>query len=50
MYCRHIDDLIGSGREAVGHGIGDDHSLYIEEDTRFLCIFEPALVGQEEAT
>jgi hypothetical protein len=30
--------------------IGDDHSLRIEDDTRFLCIFEPALVGQEEAT
>jgi L-ectoine synthase len=30
--------------------IGDDHSLCIEDDTRFLCIFEPALVGQEEAT
>jgi len=30
-------------------GIGDDHILRIEEDTRFLCIFEPALEGQEEA-
>ena len=29
---------------------GDDHILRIEEDTRFLCVFEPALVGQEEAT
>jgi len=118
MYCRNIEDLIGSEREALGEGwksrrfllaedglpfsvhetsvaagsilqfnyrdhsetvyclqgratltdvngnrvlpvrpgtlyvarIGDDHSLRIEEDTRFLCIFEPALVGQEEAT
>ena len=118
MYCRNIEDLIGSEREAMGEGwksrrfllaedglpfsvhetsvaagsllrfkyrnhsetvyclagratltdinnnrvlsvrpgtlyvarIGDDHSLRIEEDTRFLCIFEPALIGQEEAT
>lgn len=118
MYCRSIDDLIGSEREARGEGwksrrfllaedglpfsvhetsvaagsvlrfnyrdhsetvyclegratltdinnnrewqvrpgtlyvarIGDDHSLRIEADTRFLCIFEPALIGQEEAT
>ena len=30
-------------------GIGDDHILRIEKDTRFLCVFEPALKGQEEA-
>lgn len=30
-------------------GVGDDHILRIEQDTRFLCIFEPPLKGQEEA-
>jgi L-ectoine synthase len=30
-------------------GIGEDHILRIQKDTRFLCIFEPALEGQEEA-
>ena len=30
-------------------GRGDDHILRIEEDTRFLCIFEPPLEGDEEA-
>lgn len=30
--------------------IGDDHSLRTEEDTRFLCIFQPAPVGREKAT
>lgn len=28
---------------------GDDHILRIEKDTRFLCIFEPPLEGDEEA-
>ena len=30
-------------------GIGDEHILRIEKDTMFLCIFEPALKGIEEA-
>jgi L-ectoine synthase len=30
-------------------GIGDEHILRIEEETKFLCIFEPALKGIEEA-
>lgn len=30
-------------------GIGDEHILRIEEETKFLCVFEPALKGQEEA-
>ena len=30
-------------------GIGEDHILRTQRDTRFLCIFEPALEGQEEA-
>jgi L-ectoine synthase len=30
-------------------GIGEDHILRIQKDTRFLCILEPALEGQEEA-
>lgn len=30
-------------------GIGDLHVLRAEEETRFLCIFEPALVGREQA-
>jgi L-ectoine synthase len=30
-------------------GIGDDHILRIEQDTKFLCIFEPSLKGREEA-
>ena len=30
-------------------GIGDEHILRIEEDVKFLCIFDPALQGQEQA-
>lgn len=30
-------------------GIGEDHILRIEEETRFVCIFDPPLAGQEEA-
>jgi len=30
-------------------GRGDDHILRIEKDTKFLCIFEPPLEGDEEA-
>ena len=30
-------------------GRGDDHILRIEKETKFLCIFEPALEGDEEA-
>ena len=30
-------------------GRGDDHILRIEEDTKFLCVFEPALNCDEEA-
>lgn len=30
-------------------GIGDDHILRIEQECRFLCVFEPALLGREEA-
>jgi L-ectoine synthase len=29
--------------------IGDEHILRTETDVRFLCVFEPALEGQEEA-
>ena len=29
--------------------IGDEHILRVEATTRFLCIFEPALEGREEA-
>ena len=28
---------------------GDDHILRIEENTKFLCVFEPPLEGDEEA-
>jgi L-ectoine synthase len=30
-------------------GIGDDHTLKAETEIKFLCIFEPPLVGTEEA-
>ena len=30
-------------------GVGDDHLLRIEVDTRFLCIFAPPLEAREEA-
>ena len=30
-------------------GIGEEHVLRIEQETKFLCIFEPPLLGQEEA-
>ena len=30
-------------------GIDDDHILRIEEDTKFLCIFDPPLKAREEA-
>ena len=29
--------------------IGDEHVLRTETDTKFICVFEPALQGQEEA-
>ena len=29
--------------------IGDEHVLRIEEETKFICVFEPPLQGQEEA-
>ncbi len=30
-------------------GVGEEHVLRIEEETKFLCIFEPPLEGQEAA-
>jgi L-ectoine synthase len=30
-------------------GIGEEHILRIEDETKFLCIFEPPLEGQEAA-
>jgi L-ectoine synthase len=30
-------------------GIGDDHIIRAESEMKFLCIFEPPLVGTEEA-
>ncbi len=31
-------------------GIGDEHVLQIEDETTFLCVFSPALEGDETAT
>lgn len=50
-------EILAEGRNfAVGPGtlylarIGDAHVLAVEQDALFLCVFKPALLGQEEAT
>jgi L-ectoine synthase len=66
-YARHSETVYcieGKASIAVGRGqgaleitpgtlysaaIGDVHVLRAAEETRFLCIFEPALVGREQA-
>jgi L-ectoine synthase len=59
VYCvtgeAEVDDL-GSGQvlpirpgTLYSARIGDDHVLRILRTTRFICIFEPPLHGQEEA-
>jgi L-ectoine synthase len=59
VYCIEgkatIEDVIGNKVYPIepgtfySVGIGDDHILRILQDTKFLCIFEPALIGNEEA-
>ena len=59
VYCiegRASVELIGADRSIdikpgtlYSVGRGEAHVLRLLEDTRFLCIFEPALEGQEEA-
>jgi L-ectoine synthase len=59
VYCIEgkatVEDVIGKKIYPIepgtfySVGIGDDHILRIERDTKFLCIFEPPLKGREEA-
>ena len=59
VYCvsgRGTIELVGEGRVLPIRpgtfytvGIGEEHVLRLEEDTKFLCVFEPPLEGQEEA-
>lgn len=59
VYCVHgratLEDLASGTLHDIRPGAlyvaapGDDHVLRIEEDTTFVCVFDPPLIGQEEA-
>lgn len=59
VYCvdgeGSLEDVAGGRRLPLGPGtlysvgIGEEHVLRASTDVRFLCIFEPALEGDEEA-
>lgn len=59
VYCvggrSELEDVATGKSIEVGPGslycaaVGDEHRLRIRESSKFICVFDPPLIGQEEA-